>query len=95
MRTVMKNNDDAMAAVAPSGNVALDFARMMRIHHQGAIGMAEQELLHGSDPQMKPLATQIIAATQVHTSSRPRPQVRKEAARGAWHRYVTTAAAVP
>ena len=35
---------------------------MMRVHHQGAIVMAEAELRDGKDAQMRKLATNIIAA---------------------------------
>jgi len=45
-----------------TGNVDVDFAMMMRIHHLGAIDMAEAELRGGKDPQMKKMAKSIIAA---------------------------------
>ena len=35
---------------------------MMRIHHQGAIDMANAELSGGKDPQMKKMAKAIITA---------------------------------
>ena len=41
-----------------------DFAMMMKIHHQGAIDMANAELKEGDDAQMKEMAQQIIAAQQ-------------------------------
>ncbi|MES2267441.1 MAG: DUF305 domain-containing protein [Bacteroidota bacterium] len=41
-----------------------DFALMMRIHHQGAIDMANLELKSGSDATMKQMAQSIITAQQ-------------------------------
>ncbi|WP_313315515.1 DUF305 domain-containing protein [Pulveribacter sp.] len=35
---------------------------MMRIHHQGAIDMAQGQLRDGKDPQMLKMAKEIIAA---------------------------------
>ncbi len=35
---------------------------MMRLHHQGAIDMAEAELRSGKAPEMRKLAKDIIAA---------------------------------
>ena len=62
MKSMMKNNDDKMASMKMTGNADVDFAMMMRIHHQGAIDMAEAELRDGKDAQMRKLATNIIAA---------------------------------
>ena len=62
MRTMMKNNDDKMASMKMTGNADVDFAMMMRVHHQGAIEMAEAELRDGKDAQMRKLAKNIIAA---------------------------------
>ena len=46
--------------VKPSGNVDLDFARMMIAHHQGAIDMALAELRHGRNERLRRLAQEII-----------------------------------
>ena len=62
MKSMMKNNDDKMASMKMTGNADVDFAMMMRVHHQGAIDMAEAELRDGKDAQMRKLATNIIAA---------------------------------
>jgi uncharacterized protein (DUF305 family) len=62
MKSMMKSNDDKMAAMKMTGNADVDFAMMMRIHHQGAIDMAQAELRDGEDPQMRKLAASIIAA---------------------------------
>lgn len=50
--------------VEPSGDVDLDFARMMIPHHQGAIDMAVAELRHGKDVRLRRLAQEIIVAQQ-------------------------------
>ena len=62
MKSMMKNNDDKMASMKMTGNVDVDFAMMMRVHHQGAIDMAQAELRDGKNAQMRKLATNIIAA---------------------------------
>ena len=41
-----------------------DFAMMMKMHHQGAITMSQEELKSGSDAEMKAIAQQIITKQQ-------------------------------
>lgn len=62
MKGMMKDSNDKMAAMQMSGNPDVDFAMMMRIHHQGAIQMAEMELKNGKEPQMRKMAQKIVAA---------------------------------
>ena len=62
MQGLMKDNNDKMSSMKMTGNVDVNFAMMMRIHHLGAIDMAEAELRDGKDPQMKKMAKSIIAA---------------------------------
>src|SRR3989344_5215527 len=62
MKAMMKENNDRMASVPMSGNPDVDFAQMMRIHHQGAIDMAQTLLRDGKDPQMLKMAKNIISA---------------------------------
>ena len=38
-----------------------DFAMAMREHHQGALDMAQVEFQEGNDPQMRKMATEIVA----------------------------------
>lgn len=45
-----------------TGEADVDFARAMIAHHTGAIDMARIELDHGSDPEMRKLAEDVIAA---------------------------------
>lgn len=60
--------DDAMQKMMhgmhleTTGDPDKDFALMMIGHHQGAIDMAKVELQYGDDPQMRQLASDIVAA---------------------------------
>lgn len=47
-----------------TGQADRDFAAGMIPHHQGAIDMAQVELRYGTDPQLRALAQQIVAAQQ-------------------------------
>lgn len=60
----MEKMHDAMMSVKASGNSDVDFVQLMLPHHEAAIDMAKTELLHGSDPQMRRLAQEIIADQQ-------------------------------
>ncbi|HKP02699.1 MAG TPA: DUF305 domain-containing protein [Chthoniobacterales bacterium] len=55
----------AMGSVAQSGNSDVDFVRLMLPHHQAALDMAKIQLLHGTDPQMRRLAQEIITDQQL------------------------------
>ena len=46
----------------PTGDTDKDFVRMMLPHHQAAVDMAKTELQYGADPDLKTLATEIVAA---------------------------------
>jgi uncharacterized protein (DUF305 family) len=50
--------------VDPSGDVDRDFSAMMIPHHQGAIEMAEAELRHGRNEQLRRIAQEIIVEQQ-------------------------------
>lgn len=48
----------------PTGDTDVDFVRMMLPHHQAAVDMAKAELQYGTDPQLKSLAKDIVAAQE-------------------------------
>jgi hypothetical protein len=50
----------ARMAIAPTGDVDRDFARMMIPHHQGAIDMALVQLKYGRDERLRRLAQAIV-----------------------------------
>jgi uncharacterized protein (DUF305 family) len=60
MMGMMKNMD----SMKMTGNADQDFATMMKIHHQGAIDMAQMELQSGKDAKMRAMAKRIIEAQQ-------------------------------
>ena len=62
MKAMMKDNNDKTASMQMTGDPDVDFAMMMKMHHQGAINMAESELKMGKEPEMKRMAKNIIAA---------------------------------
>ena len=58
--------DKMMAAmeIKPTGDVDHDFTAMMIPHHQGAIDMAQAELRHGHNEQLRRIAQEIIVEQQ-------------------------------
>jgi len=50
----------AMTSLQPSHDSDVDFVKMMLVHHQAAIDMAQTELVYGKDAQMRRLAQEII-----------------------------------
>ena len=66
----LAENDAAMTKmmsameIRPTGAVDQDFVAMMAPHHRGAIDMAQSELRHGHNEQLKRLAQEIIVTQQ-------------------------------
>ena len=62
----LQENDRAMArmmaamTIRPTGDVDRDFVAAMIPHHQGAIEMAQAELRHGRNEQLRRLAQEIV-----------------------------------
>jgi len=62
MSKSMEEMNKKMSGMTMTGNQDYDFAMMMRMHHQGAIDMAQMELDMGKDPAMRSAAKKIIAS---------------------------------
>ena len=58
MMGMMKN----MESMKMTGDADRDFAMMMKVHHQGAIDMAQMQLKSGKDAKMRAVAKRIIEA---------------------------------
>jgi uncharacterized protein (DUF305 family) len=64
LMTIMHNMMKDMGMMTPTNDPDNDFAMMMKMHHQGAVNMATEELKNGKDTEMRALATSIISAQQ-------------------------------
>ena len=62
MMKIMHKMSHSMDTMTNMNNVDHDFAMMMKMHHQGALDMANYQLVHGDNPAMKTKANQIILA---------------------------------
>ncbi len=64
MRGSMMGMMKSMEAMKMTGDADRDFAMMMKVHHQGAIDMAQMELRNGKDAKMRAMAKKIIEDQQ-------------------------------
>ncbi|MBC7446620.1 MAG: DUF305 domain-containing protein [Hymenobacteraceae bacterium] len=62
MMDIMHENMLLMDAVPMTMDPDNDFALMMRVHHQGAIDMANEEKSRGDNAEMKAIAGRVIVA---------------------------------
>jgi uncharacterized protein (DUF305 family) len=59
MMTIMHNMMMQMDTIKKTNDPDIDFAKMMIVHHQGAINMSEEELANGKDGTMRAMAQKI------------------------------------
>ena len=64
MRDSMMGMMKSMESMKMTGDADRDFVMMMKVHHQGAIDMAQLELKSGTDPKIRAMAKRIIEAQQ-------------------------------
>lgn len=64
MRGSMMGMTKNMESMKMTGDTDRDFATMMKMHHQGAIDMAQMEVQSGKDAKMRAMAKRIIKAQQ-------------------------------
>ncbi|HEV7333878.1 MAG TPA: DUF305 domain-containing protein [Flavisolibacter sp.] len=64
LMAIMENNLEQVKNLRSLGSNDHDFAAMMKIHHMGAIEMAELQMARGTDPQLKQMAQGMISQKQ-------------------------------
>ena len=60
MQKSMMSGMDGMKDMKMSGDTDKDFAMMMKMHHQQALGMAKVEVEQGKSPELKAMASKMI-----------------------------------
>ena len=64
MHKTMMNGMEGMKMMKPTGNTDMDFAMMMKMHHEQALEMAKAEIAHGKSAELKAMSRKIITAQQ-------------------------------
>lgn len=64
MMSIMQRNMDQMKSMQSTGNPDQDFAALMKVHHMGAVEMAQLEMAQGTDSQLKQMAQRMIDEQQ-------------------------------
>jgi uncharacterized protein (DUF305 family) len=64
MMSLMNMNMQQMQVLPTTGNPDADFAGMMKIHHEGAVEMAQLQLEKGQDPELRKMAENIMKDQQ-------------------------------
>ena len=86
MKPTMSDMNEKMSSMKMTGMPDIDFAMAMRIHHEGAIQMAEAELRDGKEPQMRALAKSIIRAQKKEINQIDRFLAKHGHSAGAMHK---------
>ena len=60
LHQLMEKSSKEMPQMKMSGDMVKDFAKSMVEHHRSGIKMAQAELEHGNDPELKSLAKEMI-----------------------------------
>lgn len=60
MMDIMHKNMQDMKTVQSTSNPDNDFAALMKVHHMGALDMAQLQVARGTDPQLKQMAQKMI-----------------------------------
>lgn len=64
MHKAMMSGMDGMKTMNLTGDTDMDFAMMMKMHHQQALEMAKAEIAHGKSAELKAMSRKIITAQQ-------------------------------
>lgn len=64
MMDLMNKNMQDMKAVQSTGNADNDFAALMKVHHIGALEMAQAEIANGTNAELKAMAQKMVDAQQ-------------------------------
>ena len=64
MHKAMMSGMESMRMMKPTGNIDMDFAMMMKMHHQQALEMARAEIAHGKSAELKAMSRKIITSQQ-------------------------------
>jgi len=62
MHKIMMKGMEGMTMIEPTGSVDMDFAVMMKMHHEQALEMAKAEIEHGKSAELKAMSRKIITA---------------------------------
>ena len=64
LMNIMNKNMQEMKSMQSTGNPDNDFAAMMKMHHMGALEMAQAEIAAGTDAEIKAMAQKMVDAQQ-------------------------------
>ena len=64
MMDMMNKNMQDMKAVQSTGNPDNDFAALMKVHHMGALEMAQAEIANGTNAELKAMAQKMVDEQQ-------------------------------